>query len=95
MTSSWAIRVGPKSNDKSPCKRHTEKRSSRVKMAAEVRVMKPETKGAENQQKLEEARTCSPLEPSEGVQACRHLVWTSGLQNCEQMSLGCFKLLGL
>ena len=47
MRSSWIIQVGPKSNDKCPCKKQ---KSFRVKTEAEVGTM--QHRNANNHQKL-------------------------------------------
>lgn len=47
MRSSWALRVGLKSNDICPCERHTEEKPSaevHVMMKAEMGVMGPQSK---------------------------------------------------
>lgn len=70
--------MGPKSDDKCPYKKHRgethrERGEGPVKMEAEMGAMRPQAKGHTEPPELDGAREESPLEPSEGMQPCRHL----------------------
>lgn len=60
MRSSWNIQVGPTSDDKFPCERHTEEKTQRlgghVTTKAEVRVMQPQAQGCPQLAELGETK---------------------------------------